>query len=204
MALLGQIGGGGFVVVQRGGHHLILDPLVTDELEAVVARVLGQVGVGGVDETRSQVVRLLKRVVRKRGIGRVLGQIGARLTAEDGVQVGREGLHLGADIAEHGLGGLHVLQHVAERRDVTGHLVGSVHEGVELIGAGIHDQVGGHHAVLVLFVIQKKLLHVAGSVRSGLAVETGGLGDVAAGLRSIHRPVDHLGKHNPQQAYCQD
>ena len=204
MTLLSHRIGSFLILLQRSGHRLIVDPLVTDELKAVVARILGQVGIGSVDETGGQVVRLLERVVRQGGVGRVLGQVVARLAAEHGVQVGGKGLHLGADIVKHGLGGLHVLQHVAERRNLAGHLVGSVHKGVELIGAGIHDQVGGHDAVLVLFVIQKQLLHVAGAVRSSLAGETGGLGDVAAGFRSVHRPVDHLGKHDTQQTYCQD
>ena len=200
LEILGKLG----IVGQIGRHLLIADPLVADQFDRVISFGVLQVFVRRLDEAISKIVQFLKRRIGKRGIVRVLFQALGRLASENRVEIFTGGLQGGADIIDRGKGFLHILEHRLEFLDVSGDLGRQTHQGAELIGAGLHDDIGGQDAVLIVLVIQEEFLHVAGPVFSRLTGEAGSLGNIAAGLRGIHRPVDQLGKNNTKQAHGKD
>ena len=190
------------VLIHRGGHHLVFHPLVADELETVIRGVLGQEFVGRVDKAGRENVLLLERGVSQCGIDGVLGQALRGAPVQGGVQILACDLHRRTDILEHRLRRVDILQDGLESGDFSGHFVRHLREGVELVGAGLHDQIRHDEAVLVLFVVQEQLLHIVGHTVRNLPGKLGRLGDIAADLAFIGVPIQELRGHNTQYAHA--
>ena len=87
VALLGQCLSSGLVTVEGSSHLLIVHPLVTHELQVIIALGSLQILVGGLDETGGQLVLLLQGGVSQRGVDGGLFQVGALLSVQGGIQV---------------------------------------------------------------------------------------------------------------------
>ena len=201
MTLIFHFGSSLFILFQDGGELLILYPLVAHEFEAVFTGVAGQISIGRVDETGGQAILLLQGGVSQGSVGGILGQILGFFSAQGAVQVLTGLLHGFAYVGDHGLGGLHILEHGSKLLDVACNLIGHIYQGVELLRARLHYKIGGDDTVFIIFVVQQELLHIVGILRGGLAGETGRLGHVSAGIVNIYRPVENLGGDETQEAY---
>ena len=200
IAFLLEFGGGFRVIVQGGGHLLVVHPLVADEFQLLAAIGVLQIVVGRRNETVGQLVLLLERGVGQRSVDGVLGQVGTVLSAQGGVDVVSGFSERGADVVDRRTDIVHVLEDGVEFADAAGCLVGKIHKGVELFGAGLHDYITGHDTIFICFVIEEEFLHVADTFNGSLAREAGGFADVAAGLVAVDIPVHEGGEDKTEGA----
>ena len=189
IALFGQLLSRLLVALQGGGHLLVVHPLVADELQLVAGFGRLQILVGRIDETGGKLVLLLQGGISQRSVDGVLGQVGTGLAGQGGVQIGAGRGDLRVDIVHHLARGVHIFKNACVRGDVAGHLVGHVDQGSELKGAGLHHHVNRGNVVLEFFIVREELLHVGKALGRSLAGEAGRLGDVAAGVALVDRPV---------------
>ena len=195
IALFGQLLSRLLIALQGSGHLLVVHPLVPDELQLVVSFGRLQILVGRLDETGGKLILLLQGRVGQRSVDGVLGQVGTGLTGQGSFQIGTRRCDLRTSILHHLARGVHIFKDIGERGNIASHLVGHVHQRCELKGARLHDHIDSGHVVLEVLVIRDQLLHIGKALRSSLAGETGRLGDVAAGVVYVNRPVDQ-GRNN--------
>ena len=203
IALFGQLLSRLLVALQGGGHLLVVHPLVADELQLVAGFGRLQILVGRIDETGGKLVLLLQGGVSQGSVDGVLGQVGTGLAGQSGVQIGAGRCDLRVDIVHHLARGVHIFKDIRVRGDVAGHLVGHVDQGSELKGAGLHHHVNRGNVVLECFIVREELLHIGKALGRSLAGEAGGLGDVAAGVVFVDRPVYERG-NNETDGACEN
>ena len=201
MAFLLQFFCGLLIVVQDSGELLVFYPLVADKLEAVVCFVLGQISICRINETGGQAVLLLESSISQGGIGGILSKLLGGFSTQGGVQVCTCLVHGSAYILYHGTDSLHIFKDGLELRDIAGHFFRHIYQSAKLLGTGFHDQVGGDHTILIIFIVQEELLHVAGCFLGSLAGEAGGLGYIAAGLIRVDGPIENLRGNNTEKAH---
>ena len=181
------------ITFEGGGHELVVHPLVTDKQEAVAGFVILYIFIRNINELGGQFVLLLQGGIGQGSVDGVLGQIRALLSIEGGVDV-FSGTHKGcAYIINGNVHLVHLVNHVGIFRDVTGHLVGHVHQGAELLRACVHYHISGNNTVLVVRIARHELLHIGKALVSGFAGKTGRLADVATGAVFVNGPVHQGG-----------